>query len=436
MRVDDQELTLVTKYGSLLQWPVGSQRPISRNWVTGRAVVDRTTIHVPDLQAAENEFPQGATYAKEYGHRTTLATPLLREGVPIGAILIRRMDVRPFSDRQIKLLETFADQAVIAIENTRLFEAEQASKRELKNRSNIRRRRATCSRSSPPRRPTCSRCFRHWSQSACRLCEAYDGIILLREGDWFVRSRHTTADSRQPCRAGKSPAIWVNGRCVADGVQIHLRDLQAETDRVSRGCRTRATVGRSHDPCGSADAGRGSHRSDHDPTRRSTPVLRQADRACRDLRRPSRHRHREHAAVRGGAGEQARADENRWSIRPRPAKCLSVISRSPTDAQPVFDTIAAEARRGSARRKFGIVFRFDGRDCSSSSRITGATAEVVDDHAARVTRCRRAERPARLGAVLDAQCRTDPTDVERRSQHAGCDRAIGGYRDVLVACRC
>jgi two-component system NtrC family sensor kinase len=91
MRVDGQLLTLVTQHGSSPQWPLGSGRPINRDWVAGRAVVDRSTIHVADLQAAQTEFPEGAAYAKQYGHRTTLATPLLREGATIGAILIRRM---------------------------------------------------------------------------------------------------------------------------------------------------------------------------------------------------------------------------------------------------------------------------------------------------------------------------------------------------------
>ena len=73
----------------------------------------------------------GSQDARRDGHRTTLATPLLSEDIPIGAILIRRMEVRPFSQKQIELLETFADQGAIAIENVRLFDEIQDKSRQL-----------------------------------------------------------------------------------------------------------------------------------------------------------------------------------------------------------------------------------------------------------------------------------------------------------------
>src|SRR6266567_5798875 len=90
--------------------------------VSGRSVVERRTLHVHDLAAEpEDEFPIGRELQRRFGHRTILATPLLREGVPIGAMVLFRTEVNPFSDKQLQLSQIFADQAVIAIENVRLF---------------------------------------------------------------------------------------------------------------------------------------------------------------------------------------------------------------------------------------------------------------------------------------------------------------------------
>jgi two-component system, NtrC family, sensor kinase len=105
---------------------------ISRSWTAGRAVLDKKPVHVHDMQSAEgDEFPEAQRRAQEQGQHTILSVPLLREGESIGAIVLRRIEVHPFSDKQIALLQTFADQAVIAIGNVRLFEQLQARTKEL-----------------------------------------------------------------------------------------------------------------------------------------------------------------------------------------------------------------------------------------------------------------------------------------------------------------
>ena len=93
------------------------------------------TIHISDLQAEAEEFPEAAGNARRLGFHTMLSVPLMREGAAIGAIQLPRTEVRPFAERQVALLQTFADQAVIAIENVRLFKELQASNQEIAEKS-------------------------------------------------------------------------------------------------------------------------------------------------------------------------------------------------------------------------------------------------------------------------------------------------------------
>jgi hypothetical protein len=106
-RIDGDKLRPVANYGPLPGSREGGSSPsIDRNSIPGQAIIDRRTLHIHDL-AAVPEDDLRARFARSLGVRTVLATPLLREGVPIGTIRIRRMEVRPFTEKQIKLLETF-----------------------------------------------------------------------------------------------------------------------------------------------------------------------------------------------------------------------------------------------------------------------------------------------------------------------------------------
>src|SRR5262245_27200774 len=129
--VENGFLRRVAKHGLIMSGKGEGPPRVERGSVPGRAVVDRCTVHVPDLPAAADEFPLAKTRGIANGVKTALAMPLLCKGVPFGAILIRRTELHPFSDKQIALLKTFADQAVIAIENFRLFQALQARNRDL-----------------------------------------------------------------------------------------------------------------------------------------------------------------------------------------------------------------------------------------------------------------------------------------------------------------
>lgn len=121
-------------FGEDLTVPLGTTFPINRDSVAGRSILERTTLHIPDFEKVENEFPISKS-VHQTKYRAFLAVPLLREEQCIGAIFIRRVDAVPFTEKQINLVKTFADQAAIAIENVRLFEETQRLLKETEERN-------------------------------------------------------------------------------------------------------------------------------------------------------------------------------------------------------------------------------------------------------------------------------------------------------------
>ena len=208
--------------------------PISSGLVTGRAVLTRAPVHVHDLQASAQEFPDGAQIALRTGYRTNLSVPLMREDEAIGAISIRRTDVRPFSDKQIELVKTFADQAVIAIENTRLLN-------ELRQRTtdlteSLEQQTATSkvleviSRSAFDLQAV----FETVAESSVKLCGAdrafiyrFDGELLRMVGAFNAPEKLKDFRSKNPIRLGRYSAA---GRAGLERRTIHIPDAFADPE--------------------------------------------------------------------------------------------------------------------------------------------------------------------------------------------------------------
>ncbi|MBB6410704.1 GAF domain-containing protein [Mesorhizobium sangaii] len=208
--------------------------PVARDIVTGRAVLDRVPVHVHDLTIAGEEFATGRMMAQRLGFRAILATPLLQEGKAIGALMIRRIEARPFSDSQIGLLKTFANQAVIAIGNVRLFEEVQARTAELGEA--LQQQTATAdvlkviSRSAFDLQSVLQTLI----DSAVRLCGAKTSGIFMRDGDVFrlAAGYDQTPKYRAYEEANPSPMSrqsWV-GRTALDKAVVHIPDVTKDTE--------------------------------------------------------------------------------------------------------------------------------------------------------------------------------------------------------------
>src|SRR5262249_9085715 len=235
-QVEGDLLRQATHHGSI-SFP--DTLPLTREVSPGRAVLDRRTVHIADLQAEADDFPDGSVRARHLGFRTILNVPLIRAGDAMGVISIRRTDVRPFTDRQVDLLKTFADQAMIAIENTRLFEAEQASKRELQEA--LEQQTATSDvlsviSSSPGE---LAPVFNAMLANAVRICNAKFGFMNRYDGDtWKIAAVHGAAPAyteylQQHGYKRPGPETIVS-RIARTKQMVHIVDLAASRGYAER----------------------------------------------------------------------------------------------------------------------------------------------------------------------------------------------------------
>jgi two-component system NtrC family sensor kinase len=209
---------------------------IGRGTLVGRTVLEGKPVQIEDVLAdPEYTFKDAARIGN---YRTALGVPLLREGVPIGVFYLARSNARPFTEKQIELATTFADQAVIAIENTRLFEAEQQRTRELTE--SLEQQTASSevlqviSSSPGDLQPV----FETMLQNAVRICDAKFGNIFRWDGDALhLVATHNIPPAfaelrrRSPFRPGPENHI---GRMVATKAVVHVADLAADQRYIER----------------------------------------------------------------------------------------------------------------------------------------------------------------------------------------------------------
>jgi GAF domain-containing protein len=220
--LDGQELYTAAHCGPIPQG-VGDRAPCVRGSVGGRTVLERKTVHVIDLQAEAKEFPEGSVFAKRFGHRTTVGVPLLREAVAIGTIQLRRTEVNPFTEKQIALLTTFADQAAIAIENTRLLNELRASLDQQTATAEVLRIISTSPGQLEP-------VFQAILANAVQLCDARFGTLNLYDGEAFrAGALHNVppayADIRRGMIIRPDPRSSL-GRVVRMRQVVHIDDLR------------------------------------------------------------------------------------------------------------------------------------------------------------------------------------------------------------------
>ncbi|HXD13225.1 MAG TPA: GAF domain-containing protein, partial [Xanthobacteraceae bacterium] len=357
---DGEVYRLATTYGFSGDTAQYDDRPLrpDRTSVTGRVALEGKAVHVHDVLAdPEYHAPE---YQQAFGYRTNLGVPLLRDGTTIGVFALVRDEVDPFTEKQIELVTTFADQAVIAIENARLFEAEQQRTRELSD--SLEQQTATSevlgviSRSKFELQPI----LQSVVDTAARLCRA-DTAVIFRLKDGLYRfaagyslvPEYVELERRTPISPGPGTLI---GRAALSRQVALIEDAWADTLYEERDA---AKIGQARSMMGvpllrDGEAigviGLARRRVEPFGERESELVTTFADQAVIAIEN-----------VRLFEAEQERTRELSEALEQQTAtsEVLRVISSSPGDLAPVFASMLENAVR-ICDAKFGNIYRWDG----------------------------------------------------------------------------
>ena len=351
--LDGEGLKVAAHHGHISA-PVGRVIPVVRGTAAGRAVLERRPVHVADLLAEAEDFPVGSALAREFGYRTGLAVPLLREGTAIGTINLRRTKVQPFADKEIALLQTFADQAVIAIENVRLFNETKEALEQQTATADILRVIASSPSDLQP-------VFDAIAERAMHLCGAsaagvsrFDGKLVHNVALANV-SPERAAAIRSMFPMPPSPRSAA-ARSILTGGIVHIPDIVEDAEygiatQTQEAFRSVVSVPMLHKGKAIGAVAVGRPAPGPFPENQVALLKTFADQAIIAIEN-----------VRLFRELQARNRELTESLEQQTAtsELLKVIGRSTFDLQPVFETLAENAVRLCGAKQSSI-FRFDGR---------------------------------------------------------------------------
>jgi two-component system, NtrC family, sensor kinase len=426
--------------GDFIEYQKQNPVPFGRGSLTGRTALERKMVHIPDvLEDPEYTWTKSIELGR---YRTMLGIPLLREGVAVGVIALSRRTVRPFTDRQIELVTTFADQAVIAIENVRLFEAEQQRTRELAE--SLKHQTATSdvlkviSRSTFDLQPILDTLV----ETAARLCQSDTGLIASRDGDIYrgVATFAYSPDYDEFWRnlRLKPTRATITGRAVLERRTIHITDVTADPEykfpeSVKLG-RNRTLLGvpllRDGEPIGVISFGR--ERVEPFTEQQIELVRTFADQAViaientrllNELRQRTDDLSKRTTDLSEALEQQTATSE-----------VLRVISSSPGDLKLVFETMLASAAR-ICDAHIGGVYRWDGE----FAQLVATTPELPPAYAAVVRYSPFRPDPksligrsvARTTAVQFADFTADELYTKQRDPFVVANVELGGLRTGL-----